>query len=94
MTPDLASSACKATASINRVAFVASRQVSVLQVWQRFMYSGHPVFQKAAADMHRDQPAVPPGPHSLPQQYTGSLSETDAFQTLIHWLYTRIPVRP
>ena len=56
----------------------------------RFMFSGHPVFQKAAQALHQAAPAESHGRHLPPEPYRGSLTYKDAFQTIIEWLYTRM----
>ena len=62
------------------------------QVWQRFMYSGHPVFQKAVELLHPASAKLEEADSfpSLPHPYQGSLSGADAFQTIVEWLYSRL----
>ena len=67
-------------------------------MWQRLNYRTHDLLQRSAKELRshhlQERQREPPAPGSeqlLPQPYDGDLQEDDAFDTIIQWLYWRIP---
>jgi hypothetical protein len=70
-------------------------------VWQRLNYRTHDLLQRTAAEIRArnvaavaaEQPAQPAAGAQplLPRRYEGDLLQDDAFDTIIQWLYWRMP---
>jgi hypothetical protein len=71
-------------------------------VWQRLNYRTHDLLQRTAREIRahnlaeqsqQQAAAADPGASEqlLPRRYEGDLQQDDAFDTIIQWLYWRIP---